>query len=129
MTVTRNLIYDSTLNLELFFFLAAREENYSHYTIELVASNGRLRYEQGGSKILWQSVIANSTCKGYQILNPVPEMIASDLDHSQWQVADQLSASLAGREARICSGQEALRTLDVLNQIVQNFIKTYKADE
>ncbi|MCB1764845.1 MAG: Gfo/Idh/MocA family oxidoreductase [Candidatus Competibacteraceae bacterium] len=113
---------DVCINFErgTIYFLAAREEYYSHYTIELIAGNGRLRYECGGSQILWQSVIANPTCEGYQILNSIPEAIISNLDRCQWQVADQLVADLAHQEARICSGSEALYTLKVLNQIVQS---------
>ena len=34
-------------------FLAAREENFSHYTIELIAANDRLRYKKGGEQIIW----------------------------------------------------------------------------
>ncbi len=120
---------DVQINFECgtIYFLAAREENYSHYTIELIASNGRLRYERGGSQIIWQPVIAHPAVDGYQVLDPMPEAIKSDLDHAQWHVADQLAADLAGQGSRICSGSEALRTSVILDQIVQ-MVKS-KADE
>jgi len=98
-------------------FLAAREEDYSHYTIELISGNGRVRYEQGGAQILWQPVVNDPTCEGYRILHPMAETVASDLDHIQWQVADQLAASLGGQEARICSSRDALCTLEILDRI------------
>ncbi|MEX6775733.1 Gfo/Idh/MocA family protein [Limnospira fusiformis] len=101
-------------------FLASKEENYSHYTIELVASNGRLRYEQGGSKIFWQGTIADSTHEGYKILDPVAETIVSSLDKIQWSVVDRLSADLKGQKTQICSGQEALETQEIISKIVQS---------
>ncbi len=98
-------------------FLATREENYSHYTIELVTPNGRLRYEQGGEKIIWQSAIQDKTCDGYTILDPAEEIIPTKFSSVQWHVVDQLSAALQGRDVHICSGTDALKTLEILTQI------------
>lgn len=102
------------------FFLAAREEDYSHYTIELVCGNGRLRYEQGGTQIFWQSASIDPAFEGYKILTPEVETIVSDLGRIQWQVVDQLAASLGGQDAFICSGSEALNTSKVLDQFGRN---------
>jgi predicted dehydrogenase len=96
------------------YFLAAREEMFSHYTVELIAGNGRLRYERGGEEILWQKAITDPAIAGYTVLDPVPEIIANDLAHAQWHVADQLAECLDGRTGRICTGVEALRTLETL---------------
>ncbi|MEI7430745.1 MAG: Gfo/Idh/MocA family oxidoreductase [Betaproteobacteria bacterium] len=96
------------------FFLAAQEENYSHYTIELVAPNGRLRYEQSGERILWQGTIKDAACDGYTILDPVEEIIETNFMRLQWHVAEQLAAYLHGHQADICSGTEALQTLETL---------------
>ena len=98
-------------------FLAAREEDFSHYTIELVAQNGRLRYEQGGGKILWQGTVKDPACEGYTILDAAEEIIENDLARVQWHVADQLAACLHGRQAQICSGTEAFQTLETLAAI------------
>ena len=103
--------------LGVVFFLAAREEDYSHYTVELVAGNGRLRYEQGGERIFWQGTAKDATCEGYTILNPVGEAIDTDFARVQWQVVDQLAQALHGRQAKICSGDEALQTLEILAEI------------
>jgi predicted dehydrogenase len=99
-------------------FLAAREENFSHHTIELVAANGRLRYEQGGEKIFWQAAAADLAYAGYRSLGAKIEDIATDFLRTQWHVVDQLAASLRGdRQARVCSGADALRTLESLIKI------------
>jgi len=99
------------------YFLSAHEEDFSHYTIELVAPNGRLRYEQGGGEILWQGRIEDTTCDGYTILDAAGETIKSDFARVQWHVADQLAASLHGRQAQICTGTEAMQTLEILAEI------------
>jgi predicted dehydrogenase len=102
------------------FFLAAREEDYSHYTIELITRSGRLQYESGGDKILWQPVVDDSICEGYRVLSSISESIPSNLDRIQLHIVDQLSASLEGAKALICEGREALKTLEIINQIVKS---------
>lgn len=106
-----------TFKLGTMFFLAAREEDYSHYTVELVAPNGRLRYEQGGERIFWQGTVKDAACEGSTILDPVGETIETDFTRVQWHVVDQLAASLHGGQAHICSGAEALQTLEILAEI------------
>ena len=98
-------------------FVALPIENFFHNSMELLATNGRLRYEHGGQRVTWESTVANSVFSGYTTLNPEPELLRSDFFRAQWHVADQLAASLAGKPARICSGSDALDTLDVLAQI------------
>lgn len=98
-------------------FLAAREECFSHYTVELVAPNGRLRYEQGGSKIVWQAAIEDPDFDGYRMLAPTGEELATGMHRSQWYVAEQWARRLNGQPSDICSGDDALRTLELLLQV------------
>ena len=98
-------------------FAALRVEDYFHNSMELMAANGRLRYERGGQQITWESTVANPVFSGYTTLGAEPELLRSDFFRIQLNVADQLAASLAGNPSRICSGDEALGTLDVLAQI------------
>lgn len=95
-------------------FLAVQEECFSHHEIELVARNGRLRYEQGGGKILWQAAVADPTVEGYTVLSSAGETIKSEGFRSQWHVANQLATYLDGHHAEICSGAAALQTLESL---------------
>lgn len=98
-------------------FLAAREEHFSHYTVELVVPNGRLRYEQGGVRISWQPIMSDSFCADYTVLDPAEDIVPTGLDRIQWHVADQIAASLADSAAHICTGAEALQTLEHLTEI------------
>ncbi|MBK6637165.1 MAG: hypothetical protein IPG34_05460 [Rhodocyclaceae bacterium] len=99
-------------------FLAAREENFSHYSVELVAANGRLRYEHGGARIEWQAIAKDERLDGYTRLSELPEVIPSDMGRYQWHVADQLAADLQGRVAQLCTGTEALTSLSSIASLI-----------
>lgn len=99
------------------YFVAAREENFSQYTIELIASNGRLRYERGGDRIVWQEVVTDPTYEGYKVLSPMEELIPTEMQRYQWHVVDQIARNICGYDANVCSGVEALKTLRWLNEI------------
>ena len=88
--------------------------------MELIAVNGRLRYEQAGNEILWQQAVCDPVFDGYMILEAPGNFIKSNLERALWHVADQFAASLMGQPAQICSGDDALRTLETLNTITEN---------
>ena len=100
-------------------FLAAREECFSHYTVELVARNGRLRYEAGGARIGWQRVIDDPESPGYRVLEPEPTLVRSDMTRSQLNVVDQLENALNGMPFDLCTGVEALETLRDIHRIIE----------
>lgn len=98
-------------------FMAAREEDYSHYTVELVSPSGRLRYDLGGARVLWQPAILSVTSSGYSELDPNEQEILNDFGKIQWHVANQLAAAMVGQPAAICTGDQALSTIEHLNSI------------
>jgi predicted dehydrogenase len=100
-------------------FLAAWEESFSHYTIELLSPSGRLRYEKGGGYIVWQATHTDPSFPDYSVLKDSPEIIPNSMDRYQWHVTDQLNKALAGQAASICSGSEAFTTLEYMNQIIK----------
>lgn len=95
--------------------LAAREEDYSLYEIDLVAANGRLRYTQGGGNITWQALATDPL--GYAVLSEADEDIPAGANIMQWQVADQLAAALDHNASDLCSGSDALTTIEWLTKI------------
>lgn len=99
-------------------FLAAREEAFSHYTVELLATNGRLRYESGGGQMIWQPVLPDHRLQGYIRLSAETETIESGMDRYQLHVAEQLAAALNGKKAYLCEGIEALKTLESIKSII-----------
>jgi predicted dehydrogenase len=100
--------------------LAAREEQFTHSAIELVAANGRLRVEQGGFRIEWQPVAADPEFPGYAVLSPSVEALTTGMERYQAHVVTELAAALAGRPAALCSGNDALDTMESIQQILEN---------
>jgi predicted dehydrogenase len=115
--------YDSEPDVQMIFpdgmitLLAARKEHYSFHEIDLIAPNGRLRYQQGGRRITWQKAVPDPLYDGYAVLSPIEEEIPSESQITQWHVADQLAASLNGEISTLCHGEDALQTLEVLMKI------------
>lgn len=101
-------------------FLSAWEERFSHYTVELLASNGRLRYEQGGRHVFWQSTCTDTNLRQYTVLSDQLEAIVSGMEHYQWHVVEQLVLALGGCKAHLCTGAEALKTLETIKRIIKN---------
>ena len=99
-------------------FLAAREEMFSHYTVELVAPNGRLRYEQGGDRLTWQAAGPDPFFRGSTVLSDEPESVSTGMDRYQWHVVDQLARVFDGKPAHLCSGTEAYITLESMHGIL-----------
>lgn len=99
-------------------FLSVCENNFTHCTVELMAKNGRLFYARGGEKISWQSALKDPLLKGYTRLTHDEEIIQSQTGRrSQYEVVEQLAKSLLGKPAQMCSGSEALHTLEFLSEI------------
>ena len=98
---------------------AAWEEAYSHYTIELLSPSGRLRYERGGELITWEHATEDPNFPGSKILMATPEVIPNGLSRYQWCVFDQLAESFSGEITSLCTGRQALITLEGLNQIIK----------
>jgi predicted dehydrogenase len=99
-------------------FLAANEEHFSHYTVELVAQNGRLRYERGGELVEWHGVVDDEECAGYRILAAGAERLHSGMRTSQLNVTSELAAALRGEPASVCTGRDALETLRDIYRVI-----------
>lgn len=99
-------------------FRAAWEECFSHYCIELLSRSGRLRYDKGGEAIEWQSSYADPNFNGYRILAEQRETIANGMEIYQWHVYDQISSYMEGKATTLCSGCQALKTLEALDSMI-----------
>jgi predicted dehydrogenase len=98
-------------------FLAAWEEKFSHYTVELLSPNGRLMCASGGETIEWQPAQTDGIGM-HSSLSGSPEVIASGMSRYQWHVAEQLAESLRMSSAKICSGKQGLDTLKLADYVL-----------
>ena len=99
-------------------FMAAWEESFSHYTVELLSPSGRLRYEQGGESIAWQPTQAHPTLAGYKVLKTPPQLVPNGMSRYQWHVADQLAMALAGQPHAVSTAAQSLATLEAMHTII-----------
>lgn len=106
-------------DLGIVVFRSAWEEAFSHYCIELLSRSGRLRYDKGGEAIEWQGVHADPNFQGYSILAEQRELIANGMGIYQWHVYDQICKHLAGAATTLCTGRQALKTLEAIDLIIK----------
>lgn len=97
---------------------AAREEDYSHFTIEIISANGRLRYERGG-EIVWQSAVKKPVSFDQMILDEASEVIPNDMKRYQYHIVEQLSLALKGRKHTLCTGAWSIACQDWLNKAIR----------
>lgn len=100
-------------------FRAAWEESFSHYGIELLSPSGRLRYDKGGGAVEWQGVCEDSNFKGYRTLNAEREIISNGMSIYQWHVYEQICNHLNGLATTLCTGRQALKTLEAIDLIIK----------
>jgi predicted dehydrogenase len=103
-------------------FCAAKEENYSHYTLELVVPNGRLRYEQGGA-ITWQAAGSLPASNNHKYLQSPGEKILSDMNRYQHHVATQISLALQKKTNTLCNGATGAATIRLLQELLRGCVK------
>jgi predicted dehydrogenase len=100
-------------------FQAAWEEAFPHYTIELLSPLGRLRYDDGGRLIQWQATFMESYLNDHMRLSDNKEIISNEIDIYQWNVYDQINNRLLGFEGNLCTGRQALNTLNAIDLIIE----------
>lgn len=99
-------------------FISAVEENFSIYTIELIAQNGRLYYSNGGEKITWQRVKKDELFEGYFVLDDKKKNIENELYQSQMNVVNEINNYINNKEYFLCNADEALVTLNNIEKII-----------
>ena len=100
-------------------FRAAWEEYFSHYSIELLSKTGRLVYENGGNQIFWQATSNDPNFNGYKVLDKNKEIIDNSMDVYQWNVYDHIHRYLQGEATTLCTGTQALKTLEGIDLIIK----------
>lgn len=100
------------------YFFAAREECFSHFRIELVATGGRLVYAEGGSDIHAKRVHDDPVFSGYRQLEPKSHRFAADTGRYQWHVLESLHQHLDSGTTLASDGASALATQALVENIV-----------
>jgi len=99
--------------------LSAREQDYSYYAVELVSPSGRLRYDRGGEQISWEAAEPDPLFPPSRRLRCSPEIIPNGRDAYQRYVAVEMTAALAGKPSSLCTGRQALQTLECIGSLLK----------
>lgn len=92
-------------------FLSTWDDAFCEHSIELMSPSGKLSYQNGGSLISW-----TDAAKG-----GATEIIPNEIYKYQWNVLNNLSKMLSGsKDFFLCDGYQALDTLTVMNNIINN---------
>ena len=100
-------------------FQSAWEEAFSHYTIELLSPEGRLRYDAGGEEVLWYPVINSAQFSEYRVLSAAPVRLANDFSRYMLYVYKELDRALAGQKCNLTTGQEAIETVLDMQRLIR----------
>ncbi len=103
-------------------FMSAWEESFSHYSVELISDNGRIRYEKGGELITFERTVLDPNFPDYTVLNGLPETISNNMNRYQFNVVEELFQALSDKEASICNGVDAHETLKQIFKITNKII-------
>jgi predicted dehydrogenase len=95
--------------------LAAREECFPHFQLELLATKGRVFYAEGGESIQVARLEGSGPAAR---LVPQTERFQADLGRYQWHVAEALHAHLEHGAALPSDGASALATQETVERIL-----------
>lgn len=100
------------------FFISSRESDFSHYSIELVTSEGKLTYKNGGDEIYWQDKVPDTTFPGYTILSKNMELIESNSLQSQYFVLDKILKYMENHNSvSVCEAFSTLNMIRILRKL------------
>ncbi len=98
-------------------FQSAWEDHFSHYTIELLSPSGRINYDKEGFNVTWQATKSDTLFNGYMTLDDERENLKSKMHRYQYNVLESIFKECKQGNSSLCTGVEALRTLEYLNQV------------
>ena len=104
-------------------FCSASEGDYSHFSVEIIARNGRLSYQPSG-RIFWQKTGFDSGFAHDKRLLPYAEEIPSDMNYYQYRIASEISLAMKNKLNVLCDGSLALENVKILTNIL-DAVKKY----
>lgn len=100
------------------FFLSSRESDFSNYSIELITSEGKLTYKNGGMEVYWQEKVEDSLFPGYTTLSNQLIKIKDDSVKAQFFVLDQIANLLSDKKVtNVCEASTTLKMIKLLSNI------------
>lgn len=100
-----------------FTFQSIDKNKFFYNSIEMFGTDFKLNYDFGGESIHIKKFTPGENPQNYNIISKNSNFIKNDFTKIQLQVANQMSEYLKGNDFELCSVDDALETLKVLNGI------------
>jgi predicted dehydrogenase len=98
--------------------LAAREECFSYLQINIIGTEGVIKYD-AGENIEISTVKNDLIYSDYQILNDASIKVKTEIKKSQWHVLSHLANVMQHKENLVSSGTTAIASLAVIDMVKQ----------
>ena len=95
------------------------QKKSNHFSIEVLASNGRFKFENNGD-ISWQEFIQSDSSYRDEILSENVTFIKGDMQRYQYNIADQFNLALLQKENTLCTGLEGLEIIQNLEHLISS---------
>jgi len=111
--------YDFIVKFDLgeVIFSSGREASNTYNSIELMSPAGRLFYENGGETISWHPIISDPLLENYKKISDQPEIIDNKMEQYQYNVYQEISNAMKGKDYNLSHADDALRTLQHIYKI------------
>ena len=100
-----------------FIFQPLDDTKYFHNSIDMYCDNYRIRYENSGKKIFLYMVETDKIFPNYNVLSLNPTELMSNFSVIQSNVVENLLLFLKRKKYNLCSGQDGLKTLKIIDKI------------
>ena len=104
-------------------FLANKNKSVFVNSIELIMGNSKLIFENGEDNVIWKKIKEDKRFSGYKIFGDTYKIFRNDCDRIQFYVANQICLAIEGKKNFLCTGEDALKTQKILDQINSELLK------
>ena len=101
------------------FFIGLNIKKYTYMSIELISKKGRLEYQDRGANITLQRTEKDKVFGEDFMPEKKSIKIVNDINNYQLNVLKQLLLELTGKKNFLCSGDNAIETLNIINKILK----------
>jgi len=84
---------------------------------DIILQNGKLTFDNSGSEVLWRTVQKDDRFKGYNIIGNDSQEFKNDFNRIQKYFTEQIYLAINNKENYLCTGQDALKTQNILEKI------------
>ena len=99
------------------YLLSVRKECFFMNNMELIGTEGKISYVEGGNEIEIRKKQPHPEYPGYTILSQEKQIIPNDLRRYQWHVLEHLKNHLSGSNLLNSNGNSAVETLNVVESV------------